>query len=77
MVIIDMQEEHVLVTVGGHSDTIKLREGNSPFDFVLVLHFYELFDEDLQNVGVFENIEDSLVSDEEDSLFAFPVAIIF
>jgi hypothetical protein len=77
VVVINVQEEHVLIATRGHGDTIKLRERNSPFDFVLVFDFYKLLDENFEKVRVFENVKDSFISHEEDSLFAFAMAIIF
>ena len=77
MVVVDMKKKQILTAIGGHSDAIQLGKRNSPFDLVLVLNLDELLDEHFEKIGIFENIEDCLIGDEEDSFLAFPMAIIF
>lgn len=77
VVLIDVQKKHILVPVWSHSDAVQLGKWNSSFDFVLVFHLNEFFDENFEKVGIFEDIEDSFIGNQEDSFFTFAMTIIF
>ena len=58
MVVDNVEEEDILIPVGGHGDAVDAGEGDLAFDLVLVLEVDELLHEGLDGVVVLEYVED-------------------